>query len=125
MNSKQKCRHITYEGLQMADYLKPEAELNVIEKLEIFALRTEINFNPHNFGNKICCGMGCQEEQTNNHIFDCLKENNEETELKFENVLNGILKQKTLTFRKFQENNTNRTQLGFSLITVNPLYIAV
>ena len=110
-NSKQKGRHITYESLQMADYLKPEAELNVTEKLEIFALRTEMNFNPYNFGNKIRCEMGCQEEQTNNHIFDCLKANNEETELKFENVLNGTLKQKILTFRKFQENNINRTQL--------------
>ena len=110
-NSKQKGKYIQYEGLQMADYLQPEAELNLTEKLELFALRTEMNFNPFNFGNKICCEKGCKEEQSNNHIFDCLKGNNQETELKFEDILNGTLKQKMLTFRKFQENNINRTQL--------------
>ena len=68
-----------------------------------------MNFNPYNFENKIRCEKGCQEEQSNNHIFDGLKANNQETELKFEDILNGTLKQKILTFRKFQENN--RTQL--------------
>ena len=35
----------------MADYLKPEADLSVTKKLELFGIRTEINFNPYNFGN--------------------------------------------------------------------------
>ena len=36
----------------MADYLLPEANVNISDKLEIFALRTEMNSNPYNFGMK-------------------------------------------------------------------------
>ena len=50
-NSKQKGKYIKYESLQMADYLTPEANLSVTEKIELFAIRTEMNFNPYNFGN--------------------------------------------------------------------------
>ena len=110
-NSKQKEKYIKYESLQMADYLTPEADLSVTEKLELFAIRTEMNFNPYNFGNKIPCEKGCQEEQTNKHIFDCLKSENEKHEFEYENLLNGTLKQKIQTFKTFQKKNENRTQL--------------
>ena len=90
-NSKQKCKYIKYEGLQMADYLQPEAKLNITEKLEIFALRREMSFSPYNFVNLICCEKIWQEERSNNHIFECLKPNNQETKLKCENIFNGTL----------------------------------
>ena len=44
-NNKEKGQYIKYENLQMADYLQPEAQLNVTKKIELFAFRTEINFN--------------------------------------------------------------------------------
>ena len=48
--------------------------------------------------------MGCKEAETNRHIFVCLKRNNEENNLIYEDILNGSLQKKILTFRKFQEN---------------------
>ena len=51
--NKEKGKYIKYDSLQMADYLLPEAQLNVSEKLDLFALRTEMNMNPNNFGRKI------------------------------------------------------------------------
>ena len=35
------------------------------KKIDIFALRTEMNLNPNNFSRKIYCEKGCPEEQTN------------------------------------------------------------
>ena len=43
----------------MADYLLPEANVNISDKSEIFALRTEMN--PYNFRMKISCEIGCLE----------------------------------------------------------------
>jgi hypothetical protein len=51
----EKGKLIVYESLNMADYLLPEAALTVEEKQEIFAVRTEMNENPFNFGNKTQC----------------------------------------------------------------------
>ena len=113
--NKEKGKYIKYDSLQMADYLLPEAQLNVSEKLDLFALRTEMNMNPNNFGRKIYCEKGCQEEQSNFHIFNCFIITNEETEEKYENILNGTLKQKIQTFRKFREKNKNRTQIWDSV----------
>ena len=71
--------------------------------------------DPNNFGRKEYCEKGCQEEQSNFHIFNCFIITNEETEEKYENILNGTLKQKIQTFRKFREKNKNRTQLWDSV----------
>jgi hypothetical protein len=101
--NKEKGKYIKYDSLQMADYLLPEAQLNVSEKLDLFALRTEMNMNPNNFGRKIYCEKGCQEEQSNFHIYNCFRITKEETEDKYENILNGTLKQKIQTFQKFKE----------------------
>ena len=63
------------------------------------------NLNHNNFGRKIYCEKGCLEEQTNFKIFSCFRITKEETEVKYEIILNSILKQKIQTFQKFKEKN--------------------
>ena len=118
---KEKGKLIRYDSLQMADYLLPESNLNTTDKLEIFALRAEMNQNPYNFGLKIFCELGCQQFQNNKHLFYCLKVNKKENTLLFEHILNGSLKEKIMVLRKFQENMNERRQLRDSVNPVIPL----
>ena len=119
--SKQKGKFIKYESLQMAEYLLPEANLDISDKIEIFSLRTEMNSNPYNFGKKTSCEIGCPEEQNNQHIFYCSKVNIEENKLIFEHILNGSTFEKVNVLRKFQENMKKRNHLLDSATPVNPL----
>ena len=117
----EKGRQIIYEGLNMADYLLPEAALTVLEKQELFAIRTEMNPNPYNFGNKTQCEKGCQEAQDNAHILNCAKTNLNRNIYKLEDILNGSLNLKIKTFKSFQEQIIERNQLRDSVLAVNPL----
>ena len=55
---KKKGRLINYSCLTMADYLLPEANLTNEEKIHLFAIRTEMNDNPCNYGkNSLCYGL--------------------------------------------------------------------
>ena len=112
----EKGRNIIYEDLSMSDYLLPETPLAVTEKRHLFAVRTEMNLNPHNYGNKTYCEEGCNELQSNQHIFECSKQNKEESKLKYDDILNGSLQMKIKSLKKFQEKfNERKTTLGFSL----------
>ena len=120
-HKEKKGRGIIYEGLNMADYLLPEAALTGLEKQELFAIRTEMNPNPYNFGNKIQCEKGCQEAQDNAHILNCAKTNLNRNIYKLEDILNGSLNLKIKTFKSFQEQIIERNQLRDSVPAVNPL----
>ena len=48
----EKGKSIEYNSFNMAEYLLPESNLTVSEKVQIFALRSEMNENPCNFGEK-------------------------------------------------------------------------
>ena len=61
----EKGRTIMYRSLCMAKYLLPETNLTVSEKTDMFALRSQMNENPCNFGDKINCQMGCSQTQEN------------------------------------------------------------
>ena len=57
----------------MAKYLISEANLDSLDKLEIFSLGAEINSNPDNVGKKAFCEKGYPEEQNNKNVFCCLR----------------------------------------------------
>ena len=107
----EKGRLIVYESLNMADYLLPEAALTVEEKQEMFAVRTEMNENPFNFGNKTQCEVGCPEAQDNPHILNCRKTYQNTSIVKYKDILNGSLSLKIQTFRKFQQQLIERKYL--------------
>ena len=117
---KKKGRMINYSCLTMADYLLPEANLTNEEKIHLFAIRTEMNDNPCNYGEKILC-VGCQEEMNNSHIMSCQKANEGKEIFKFEDFLNGPLSLKKKTFEQFKENQLRIEELWDSGLTVNPL----
>ena len=99
----------------MADYLLPEANLITEDKVQLFSVRTEMNDNPFNYGEKNLCNLGCQELQNNSHILSCLRVNEDTQIFKYEDFLNGPLKLKVQIFEKFKENLIRREQLRDSV----------
>ena len=75
----------------MSDYLLTEAALTLTEKLSQFALRTEINQNPHTYNHKKNCEKRYQEFKSKQYIFDCLKQKKKEGKLNYEDIPNGSL----------------------------------
>ena len=95
---EKKGKHIKYEELQVADYLLPDSKATMEEQFDIFALRTEMNDLPHNFGRSDKCKFGCNEDMTNAHIFKC--KNPENCEL--EKLQNGNVQEKIEALKIFQ-----------------------
>ena len=49
------------------------------------------------------------------YIFECSKQNTEESKLKYEDILNGSIQMKIISLKKFQEKfNERKTTMGFS-----------
>ena len=44
--------------MKMADYLHPECNISLLEKYEMFSIRSEMNDFPSHFGDKTLCTMG-------------------------------------------------------------------
>ena len=116
-----KGKFIKYTCLSMADYLLPEAELTTEQKRQLFSVRSEMNENPFNYGEKIPCSFGCIEEQNNSHLLSCIITNKKKEILDYEDLLNGPLQLKIELFKKFKRNIIIREQLRDSVSTVNPL----
>ena len=77
----------------------------------MFAVGTEMNENPFNFGYKTQCEEGCPEAQDNPHILNCRKSYQNTTIVKYKDILNGSLSLKIQTFRKFQQQLIARKHL--------------
>ena len=98
-----KGKNIKYEELQIADYLLPDSKATMEEKFDIFALRTEMNDLPHNFGRSEECKFGCKEDMTNSHIFMCQNPDNSD----LQKLQNGNVEEKVKALRIFQKNLTH------------------
>ena len=114
----EKGKTIVYSSLGMADYLQPESKLTVREKIEMFALRCQMNENPFNFGEHINCQMGCSQLQENEHILNCPLLNKHEDQITIEDIRNGSLNRKFLFLRRFNENK-NQVEPGFKGLPID------
>ena len=97
----------------------PECSLNLEDKIEMFSLRTEMNSNPYNFGNKENCELGCLIPQDNEHYLNCnILNEGIENDMRYSEFLNGPLETKIRILRKIQENKKKKgSHLQDSIIT--------
>ena len=92
-NKGSKGKAITYNCLEMADYLLPSANICLNDQREIFAIRCRTNPLTANRGIKEYCKTNCGEILNNPHIFKCTILNKEST-YNIENILNGSVEEK-------------------------------
>ena len=75
----------------------------------MFSLRTEMNSNPYNFGNKENCELGCLIPQDNEHYLNCnILNEGIENDMKYSEFFNGPLETKIRILRKIQENKKKK-----------------
>ena len=118
----EKRKSIEYNSFNMAEYLLPESNLTVTEKVQIFVLRSEMNENPCNFGGKIQCQMDCSQVQDNEHILNCHVLEESKNQLNLEDTRNGPTHRKNQIRRKMNKNPIRiKEHLRDSVHTVNPL----
>ena len=98
---------IIYKQLQMADYLLPDCTLSVSDKIQLFAIRCEMNDLPNNFGKTDICEICFSEPMNNQHLLNCFVLNNgEHSQLTYEQILNGNIDEKTLVLKKKNQLTT-------------------
>ena len=89
---------IKYDSLDIQDYLKPCANITIEEQRYLFSLRSEMNPLKANFSQnrnitRTFCIEKCSVELNNEHLVWC-QYLNKDSEYKYEDLLNGSLKDK-------------------------------
>ena len=94
------------DTLLLNDYLQPNCSLIVEDKCQMFAIRSETNDLPSNFGkSEICCKIALNNEQ----IIICQRINEGiPFLLGYDKILNWTLSEKIAIFKQFQINKKKK-----------------
>ena len=108
----EKGSRIQYNSLELQDYLGPSSKISIENHRFLFSIRCEMNILKSNFkrNNSIIstfCIKSCNKELDNEHIVYC-KELNENSSLRYEDILNGSLQDKIEALNQVKQNEYNR-----------------
>ena len=105
-----KGKEIEYNGLEMAEYFMPYGDqLTIEDKQYIFAIRNRMVDIGANYGKSESCFCGADENML--HVYTCKHLNVEETNVPYENIHTGNLKEIVEVFRRFEENMRMREEI--------------
>ena len=117
---KRKGKEIKYKTLELQDYLRPEANLNIKEKKSIFKIRTRMIDIKENFKNKhknfkcdACKLKGINKTETQKHIYKCKELNKTEhpTSTKYKEIFRNDIKQMKKIHDQIKRNLEKRNKL--------------
>ena len=101
-NSKGK--EITYERLEMADYLMPfNKSLSIEDKRNLFSMRNRMVEIGNNFGRNEKCKM-CDSNQDMKHIYLCEYLNEQQIRIPYVKIYEGNIFEQTTVLRIFEKN---------------------
>ena len=105
-----KGKEISYNRLEMADYLMPyNKNLSIEEKRNLFSIRNRMLEIGNNFGKNENCVI-CQTKEDMNHIYSCEYLNKQEIKIEFSKIYEGNLFEKIKVFRRFNDNMKKRNE---------------
>ena len=105
-----KGKEISYEKIEMADYLMPyNKSLNIEEKRKLFSIRNRMADVGNNFGKNENCKM-CDTYEDMNHIYICEKLNEQKIRIPYEKIYKGNLFEQIEVFRRFEQNMKKRNE---------------
>ena len=112
LNGKQgeKGKEIKYTSLEMSEYLQPiNNELSIEQKREMFSIRNRMLDIPYNFpGKNKHSECECGETEDMSHIYNCEMLNKNETNLSYETIYTGNMKQQIEVYKIFKQNSDQR-----------------
>ena len=113
-----KGKEIEYNGLEMAEYFMPYGdELTIEDKQYIFSIRNRMVDIGANYGKSESCFCGADENML--HVYTCKHLNVEETNVPYENIHTGNLREIVEVFRRFEENMRIREKIKTNKNKVN------
>ena len=110
----QKGGEISYNKLEMAEYLLPyNASLTIEQKCELFAVKNRMTQIPYNFPKtKEKHKCWCSEIEDMNHIYNCLLYGNDKKEsISYNKIYNGKLEEQIEVFTIFKQKLKQREQI--------------
>ena len=110
-----KVKHLKHGKLKIQSYLLPNTEKISKEEMQmIFKLRcrvTDLKTNMKGIYDSYECQICENEEETQEHILKCKGINNEENQVKYEDIFSGTAKEKMKVAKCFKENMKIRDNL--------------
>ena len=101
-----KGQEISYQKLEMADYLLPNNEFTIEEQRTLFEVRNKMSDIPSNFcareSNESKCPCGATENME--HVYYCKYLNKKIPETSFNEVYNGNIFEQRQVLTNFEEN---------------------
>ena len=102
---------ISYTSLKMSEYLLPnDSGLSIDDKRYIFEIRNRMIYIPANFSsdeNENIC-ISCKSIEDMNHVYSCRHWNNENEEVKYENIFTDNIHNQVIVYKRFKENYEKR-----------------
>ena len=126
--TKSKGKEIKNEKLHMADYLLPFSKnLTMIEKQEVFAMRTKMTNIPSNLkATKELNKCICDQPENMSHIYACEKLNSEKITTKYENIYGDNIENIKKVYERFRRNMKTRETLlkekSHETFNIGPLF---
>ena len=115
---KSKGKEIKYTKIEMQDYLTPESKLTVIEKQDIFKMRTrmlDIKENMKgkhsNFHCEACQLKGIKKRETQKHVYKCKNLNTKGRQIKYKEIFGRDTTKMKKVLNRINENLKNIKQL--------------
>ena len=113
MNKRRtKGKEITYNNIQMSQYLLPNNQLEIQDQKKIFEMRNRMTDIPENYPtkNKEKSNCICGERETMEHIYNCMTLNNTEIKVKYENIFEGNVRNMKIILNRFEQNMNKRKE---------------
>ena len=108
---KSKGKEIEYEKIEMQDYLKPESELKIVEKQDIFKMRTRMMNIKENMKRKhikfhceACHLEGIKIKETQKHVYKCKYLNTKVRQIKYKEIFGSKISKMKKVIKRMKEN---------------------
>ena len=107
-----KGKEITYNNIQMSQYLLPNNQLEIQDQKKIFEMRNRMTNIPLNYPSKYQQKSNCicGEKETMEHIYICKKLSNIEIKIKYENIYEGNVQNMKIILNRFEQNMNKRKE---------------
>ena len=109
---RKKGKEITYNNIQMSQYLLPNNQLEIQDQKKIFEMRNRMTIIPENYPSKYKekSNCICGEKETMEHIYICKELNKTEMKVKYENIYEGNVKNMKTILNRFELNMNKRNE---------------
>ena len=115
---KSKGKEIYYTQIELQEYLRPESKLKIVEKNDIFKIRSRmvdlkgnIKGKYTNYKCEPCSLKGIKKKETQKHVFKCSQLNTEVRNIKYKDIFGSNINKMKYIMKRMNQNLSKLKQL--------------